>query len=82
MIKYFIKLYSFFTKNEKRELLILIIFLIVGMVLEMIGVALIFPVISILQNKNKAPNLLQNFKFDIYNNSLIFYSLLILVIFF
>ena len=81
MINFFLKLYSFFTINEKRSFLFIILFLIIGMILEMIGVGLIFPVITILQNGKNNISYLNNF-INLKNDSLILSSLILLVFFF
>jgi ABC-type multidrug transport system fused ATPase/permease subunit len=84
MTKLFFKLYSFFSIKERRFLIGLVIFLILGMILEMIGVALIFPVISILQQNQSEINenlFIKFFNLNL-NNNYIFYNLFLLVIFF
>ncbi len=85
MLKLITKLYSFFSLKEKKTIIGLILLLIVGMILEMIGVALIFPVISILQQNENNFNENSVLKFlklneDSLNN--ISFNLLILLIFF
>jgi ABC-type multidrug transport system fused ATPase/permease subunit len=85
MINLIIKLYSFFSSKEKKTLIWLILLLITGMILEMIGVALVFPVISILQNNKNSQNenfLIKNLNLDIGNENNISMSLLVLVIFY
>ena len=85
MLNLTLKLYSFFSSKEKRAIFFLVSLLIIGMILEMVGVALIFPIISILQqNKNLTnDNFITNFlSIEIHNENYIFYNLLVLVLFF
>ena len=87
LIKAFFKLYALFDKKEKRNTLVMLALIIIGAVLETIGVGIILPFVSLVLE----PQLINNYEFltviyhwsfiGTYQRFIIFLCILLILIF-
>ena len=68
------KIRELLEKKHKKELLLILFFLVIGMLLEMAGIGLLIPAINFFMNKTTFDNykhFLPNFLSNITHNSLV-----------